>query len=170
MCPLTFRLGQRVRQRQWPDMRSRMAPPIRQRRGHWFNGIENGRVTSVQTTQGDIETESGCGCRRNLGDEARRSGRCLHSAVARWSTSTPLRLPYPVWPEPKRKSPSRFFATRTIQCISARLARATVSGRTTTSHSSLMPSEILSHDEAPVAPAETEFTPEHFEKGHGIGR
>ena len=126
-------------------------------------GVENGRITSVQTTSGDIETE------------------LLVAAAGIWATKlgglagvsiplSPMEHLYAVTTPLPELAGAKAEVSQPIlrhQDYSMYVRQVGESyGIGSYNHEPLLvdASEILSHDEAPIAPAETEFTPEHFEK------
>ncbi len=127
-----------------------------------FN-VEDGRVTAVQTTEGDIETE------------------LVVAAAGIWATRlgglagvqiplSPMEHLYAVTTPLPGLAGAREEVTQPIlrhQDASMYFRQVGESyGIGSYNHEPLLvnASEILSLDEAPVAPAETEFTPEHFER------
>lgn len=126
-------------------------------------GVENGHVTSVQTTAGDIKTDLVVAA---AGIWATKLGGLAGVSIPLspmehlYAVTTPLpdlagaqeEVSQPIL---RHQDHSMYFR-QVGDCY----------GIGSYNHEPLLveSSEILSHDEAPVAPAETEFTPEHFEK------
>ena len=125
--------------------------------------VENGRVAAVQTTKGDIETELVIAA---AGIWAKRLGALagvpipLSPMEHLYAVTTPL-------PELSGAQVEVFQPILRHQDHSMYVRQVGESyGIGSYNHEPLLvdANEILSHEEAPIAPAETEFTPEHFEK------
>ena len=126
-------------------------------------GVENGRVTSVQTTSGEIETELVVAA---AGIWATRLGGLAGVSIP----LSPMEHLYAVTTPLPELAGAKVEVSQPIlrhQDYSMYVRQVGESyGIGSYNHEPLLvdASEILSHDEAPIAPAETEFTPEHFEK------
>ena len=126
-------------------------------------GVENGRVAAVQTTRGDIETELVIAA---AGIWANRLGALAGVPIP----LSPMEHLYAVTTPLPELSGAQVEVSQPIlrhQDHSMYVRQVGESyGIGSYNHEPLLvdANEILSHDEAPIAPAETEFTPEHFEK------
>ena len=125
--------------------------------------IENGRVTAVQTAKGDIETELVVAA---AGIWATRLGALAGVSIP----LSPMEHLYAVTtPLPELAGAQEEVSQPILrhQDYSMYVRQVGESyGIGSYNHEPLLveASEILSHEEAPITPAETEFTPEHFEK------
>ncbi len=126
-------------------------------------GVENGRVASVCTTAGDIQTDlvvAAAGIwAQKLGDLAGVSIP-LSPMEHLYAVTTPL--PDLAGAQVEVSQPILRHQDHSMYVRQVGESY----GIGSYNHEPILVdhSEILSHDEAPIAPAETEFTPEHFEK------
>ena len=131
--------------------------------------FDNGRVTAVKTSYGDVETELVVAA---AGIWAPKLGALADVPIPlspRCSTYTPLRLPFPIWPELPRRVSQPILRHQDESLYFRQVGESYGIGSYRHEPLPVEATEILDHDEAPVAPAEMPFTPSHFEKSMAVG-